>query len=54
MKDGKAEMCTSSSDLVLKLGHNYIYINKSAAIKLKRLSFLYNHYLSKLEEGLVK
>lgn len=24
------------------------------AIKLKRLSFLYNHYLSKLEEGLVK
>lgn len=31
MKDAKAEMCTSSSsDLVLKLGHNYIYINKSA------------------------
>lgn len=43
MKDAKAEMCTSSSDLVLKLGHNYIYINKSAFYRhsnqIKKIKF---------------
>lgn len=44
MKDAKAEMCTSwSSDLVLKLGHNYIYLNKSAFYRhsnqIKKIKF---------------
>lgn len=44
MKDAKAEMCTSwSSDLVLKLGHNNIYINKSAFYRhsnqIKKIKF---------------
>lgn len=40
-KDSK--LCTSSSDLVLKLGHNYIYINKSAFYRhsnqIKKIKF---------------